>query len=485
MLRLSGADTVLLLTETATCPQHTLKIAIVDPSEATLPTTFASFRDQMRDAVARLEPLRWHVVRAPGDLAHPAWIDAPVEDLDRHLHCVTLPAPGGSGELCAVVSRITAQPLPRDRPLWEIWYVEGLADGRVAYVAKVHHALADGVSSGELLAAAFTTEPPETPIPGTVFETPPDRRTQWRIVGRELAGMARRFPPLLVHTMRAAQRVRRLRRTVGHAGQATPFAGPHTRLDAPLTPRRAFAYEAFDLATIKDIAHATGTTVTEVVVASVGGALRRYLAAHGELPVETLTAAVPVSVRGPEEQPAWGTHVASWYLPLGTDLADPLERLRTVSARARDARAELEASDPQLQHEWAEYWRLFRLVTLGLPRVVRRWSGHPSYNVIVSTVRASEQPLMRDGSRLVQLVSVGPLVEGIGLNVTAWSYAGEMTFALLACADHVDDIWHLVAALRASIDELIAATEPTPPPGQWAPHSDGVARPHPHRERRE
>ena len=459
MRRLNGADTVLLLTETDTCPQHTLKIAIVDPSGSTEPVGFATFREQMRDAVTRLEPLRWRLVRAPGDLAHPAWIDAPVDDLDPHLHHVTLPAPGGRRELCALVSAITEPVLARDRPLWEIWFVDGLEGDRIAYVAKVHHALADGVSSGELLASAFAPGGPEAgPGVATPAETPPDRRAQWRAVGRELAGMARRFPPLLAHTVRAAGRTRRLQQAIGRVGQSKPFSGPHTRLDEPLTARRTFAYEQFPLATVKAIAHAAGTTVTVVSVAAVGGALRRYLADRGELPADTLTATIPVSVRDPEEQSTWGTHVASWYLTLGTDIADPVERLRVVAAQSEDARAELEISDPQLQHEWAEYQRLFRMVTLGLPRVVRRWWGRPSYNAIVSTVRAFPEPLTRDGTELVELVSVGPLVEGIGLNVTAWSYAGTMTFALLACADHVDDIWTLADALRASVDELAAAT---------------------------
>jgi WS/DGAT/MGAT family acyltransferase len=463
--RLSGADTVLLLSERATCPQHTLKIAIVDPSGATGPVTFEAFRAQMRDAVTRLEPLRWQLVRAPGDLAHPAWIDTPVTELDRHLHHATLDAPGGPRELCTLVGTITEPLLARDRPLWEIWYVDGLAEGRIAYVAKVHHALADGVASGELLAMAFASDsPPVAPGAGSgTGETVPDRAARWWAVAREVAEMVRRFPRLLAHTVRVGLRGHRVRRRLGHTGQAKPFRGPHTRLDAPLTRRRAFAYETFDLATIKGIAHATGTTVTEVAVAAVGGALRAYFAARDELPAATLTGAIPVSVRDAAAPTTWGTHVATWYLPLGTDVADPLARLRTVSARAREARASLEATDPQLQHAWAEYWRLFCAFTLGLPRLVRWWSGRPSYNAIVSTVRASAEPLERDGARLVQLVSVGPLVEGIGLNVTAWSYAGAMTFALLACADHVDDIWDLAAALRASVDELAAASASSGP----------------------
>jgi WS/DGAT/MGAT family acyltransferase len=453
--RLSGADTVLLRTETDTCPQHTLKIAIVDVTGATDPVTFAAFRRQMREAVKRLEPLRWRLVRTPWDLGHPSWVETAVEDLDAHLHHLTLPEPGGRRELCAAVSTITELPLAPGRPLWEVWFVDGLESGRVAYVAKVHHALADGLSSGELLAAAFTTTAPTAA--GDAFpvtDVEPDRSDQWRTARREVAAMTRRLPGLLVHTIGAARRARRFRRVIGREAHAKPFAGPHTRFDAPLTTRRAFAYESFDLMTVKAVGRAHGATVTEVILAMVGAALRHYLIARGELPARTLTATVPVSVRRPEERFTWGNRVASWYLPLGTDVADPVARLRAISVHARDAREELAISDPELQHEWAEYWRLFSLVTVGLPRLVRRFSGRPSYNVIVSSIKASERQLARDDARLVQLVSVGPLVEGIGVNFTAWSYAGELTVALLTCADHVDDVWDLATGLRAGLEEL-------------------------------
>ncbi len=266
-----------------------------------------------------------------------------------------------------------------------------------------------------------------------------------------------RFPKLLVQTVAAGIRTRRFRRRDGREVSAKPFAAPHTCFDEPLTPRRAFAYESFDLATIKAIGRAGDASVTDVLLTMAGGALRRHLDDLGSLPVSTLTAAVPVSVRRPEERHSWGNRVASWYLPLATDIAEPLDRLRIVSAGSQRARAELAATGPELQHAWADYWRLFRLATLGIPTLVSRVIGRPSYNVIVSSVRAADTPLYRHGARLEQLVSVGPLVEGIGVNFTAWSYAGELTVAILACADHVDDIWDLAGALRTSYEELVAA----------------------------
>ncbi len=458
--RLSGADSLFIFNETPAHPQHTLKIAIVDPTSAVVPVTFDAFHQQMREAVDLLEPLRWLLVPSPANLGHPSWVETTVEDLATHLHRLTLPPPGGRRELCAAISGIAELPLDRTRPLWEVWFVDGLRGGGIAYVAKIHHAVADGISSGELLAAAFTAEPGETPIAdhSAVADRFPTRREQWHETLGEIAEMTRRLPRLLAQTMIVARRARRFRRGAGRDAHAKPFAGPHTCFDAPLTPRRAFAYESFDLAAVKAVGRAHGASVTDVLLAMAGGALRRYLLDRGGLPDRTLTAAVPVSVRGADEHHTWGNRVASWYLPLATDVVDPLDRLRAVSTSAHDARAELAATDPELQHAWAEYWRLFRLVTFGLPRVVRRFVRRPSYNAIVSSVRASGAPLYRHGARLDRLISVGPLVEGIGINFTAWSYAGELTVAILVCADHVDDVWDLARALRSDYDELLSAS---------------------------
>ena len=244
-----------------------------------------------------------------------------------------------------------------------------------------------------------------------------------------------------------------------------PFKGPHTRFDEPLTANRELAYETFDLAAVKRVSHAFEASVNDVMLAMAAGALRSYLDDRGELPAAPLTAAVPVSIRRPDEMSAWGNRVASWYVSLATDVENPADRLREIVRSTREARAELEATDPGLQHAWAEYWRMFRLVTFGVPKLVRPFIGRPSYNAIVSSVPGPAVPLYRHGARLVHMISMGPLVEGLGVNFTGWSYAGEMTIAVMACREHAPDIWDLAAALRTSLDELIALVAEPPPRG--------------------
>lgn len=464
MRRLAGADSLFIFNENRARHQHTLKIAVVDPAGADMPVTYTALRDQIREALPLLEPFRWKLVRVPLDLGHPYWIDAPDLDLDYHVQRVAVPAPGGPREFAEVISRIASIGLERDRPLWQVWFVEGLADGQVAYVAKVHHALADGMASERLLAEAFAGRPDHTPMgAGEALESEP-APGWWRLLGLGIVDMMRMLvalPILVLHTARAARRGRAHAR--GRKGASTkPFAGPHTRFDEPLTPHRWLAYEIFDLAQIKKVGHAFGASVNDVMIAMASGALRTYLQAHGELPDASLTAAVPVSVRRPDEERTWGNRITTWYVTLATDVEDAVTRLQMVTRSTHLARTETDATDPRMQHAWAEYWRLFRIVTLGVPKMARPFVGRPSYNAIVSSVPGPTGPVYRHGARLVHMISMGPLMEGIGVNFTGWSYAGEMAIAVMACREYAPDIWELAGALRTSLDELVAASEVHP-----------------------
>jgi len=465
MRRLAGADSMFIFTETAARHQHTLKIAVIDPVGADAPVSHAALREQICEALPLLEPFRWRLVRVPFDVGHPYWIDAPDLDLDYHVQRMTVREPGGAHELAEAISSIASVGLDRNRPLWQVCFVDGLADGCVAYVTKVHHALADGMASAGLLADVFGDRRDLTPMPESDVLRADVVPGRLRLLVFGIADMLRmlvELPALLLRTGRAVGRARRRVRAGGDAA-AKPFSGPHTRFDESLTPNRSLAYETFELADVKRVSRAFDATVTDVMLAMAAGALREYLNGRGELPDAPLTAAVPVSIRKTDERPAWGNRVASWYVTLATDVTDPVARLDAIVRGTRAARGELEAMDPELQHAWAEYWRLFRLVTFGVPRAVRPFIGRPSYNAIVSSVPGPPAPLYRHGARLVKMISMGPLVEGIGVNFTGWSYAGEMTVAVMACREYAPDIWELAAGLRTSLDQLIAAAAARPP----------------------
>ncbi len=463
MRRLSGADSLFIFNETPARHQHTLKVAVVDPTDADAEVTYEALRDQISEALPILEPYRWRLARVPFDLGHPYWLESTDLDLGYHVRHLACAAPGGPQELSEVISQIASVGLSRDHPLWQIWFVDGLSNGCVAYVAKMHHALADGLASKRLLEETFATEPGHTPMGdhGSLPAEPsPGRPRLLALALTDIARMIWRLPTLLWRTAQGARRNRARVRAGGDPGVG-PFRGPHTRFDAPITAARQLAYETFDLAAMKTVGRAFGATVTHVMLAMSAGALRRYLDQHDELPAASLTATVPVSVRRPDEERTWGNRVASWYLSLATDVDDPVARLHTIVRGARAARGELDAMGPELQHDWAEYWRLFRFATFGVPHAARRFIDRPSYNAIVSTVTGPTAPIYRHGARLVKMISMGPLVEGIGINFTGWSYAGEVTIAVMACREQAPDIWELAAGLRASLDELVAAAAAT------------------------
>ena len=413
----------------------------------------------MREALPLLDPFRRRLVTIPLNIAHPYWADVDHVDLDYHIRRCTLPSPGGPHDLAEAISTIASAGLDRNRPLWQLWFVEGLAGGHAAYVAKVHHSLADGMSSARLLAEVAAERADTTPMSPTrdlVGEPVPGRTRMFGWGLRDLFRLLLNLPALLLRTWHYS-RALHARTRAGEPRAAKPFAGPHTRFDRALTPNRVFAYETFALADLKDVAKAFDAHVTDVVVAMASGALRRYFARHGELPDRSLTAAIPISVRTPEEEREWGNRIASWYVPLATDVDDPVDRMGAIVRGTRAARAELDATDPELQHRWAEYWRLFRLATFAFPKMARPFLHRPSYNVIVSTVPGPSRPLFRHGARIVHVISMGPLVEGIGINFTGWSYAGEMTIAVMACREHAPDLWDITADLRASLEELHVA----------------------------
>lgn len=458
MRRLAGADAYHLREESRVQHMHTMKIAVLDPSTAPEPLVFEPLRELAARGIPHIPPFRWQLVEAP--FGRPVWIDAPDLDLDYHVRRAAVPSPGGSAELDEVVAYIASTGLERDRPLWQLWFVEGLERGRVAYVMKMHHSIADGVASAKILTDTFEEspvvgdEPPEQLPPA---EPRPGRARL--LVGnlRYLASLLAAFPDLLKRSLHAV-RVVRERKAAGVAAVA-PFSGPSTRFDRPLTPHRCFATVTVPLSDLKAVKNAFDCTINDVFVAMAGGALHRYLERHGELPDKPLTASVPVSVRRDDEQDDYGNRVVTWAVSTASHLADPVERLAAVCESTRAARENQEAKGQRFGFEWMEYYPLWELGARKMSRLGQRLLKRPPYNVIVSNVPGPRVPLYMHGARLASLQSVGPLVAGQGLNLTAWSYVDDFTIGVLACREHVPDVRELAGAFPDALEELKLAAE--------------------------
>ncbi|HEX9767181.1 MAG TPA: wax ester/triacylglycerol synthase family O-acyltransferase [Nitriliruptorales bacterium] len=465
MERLSGLDAGFLYMETPSWHQHTLKIGIVDASTSPGGYSFAKAKEELGRRLHLLPPFRRRVVPIPGDFHHPVWIDDPDFDIERHVFQARLPAPGGDRELDDLIGQMASQPLRRDRPLWEMWVVEGLVSGEVAFVTKVHHSIADGVAASAMLANVMSPDPdPDVPIP---VERPSRRRRlppRWALLLEAFldhVGQLFRLPALLIDT------AKRLRDLVVHQ-KASITRTPRPILDAPrtifngaLTPRRSFARASLPFADFREVRRHLDVTVNDVVLAVVGRAVAGWLRDRGELPTRSLLAAVPTSADAVTDVTRlWGNNVSNLFATLATDVADPAAQLQRIHDVMVESKKTQELLGPQMMFNWVQYtppgpyrWAI---------RQYSRFRGAdrhpPPINVIVSNVPGPRAPLYLAGARLTGLYSVGPILEGVGLNVTVWSYLDQMNFSAITCPQLIGDLHEITDRFRGALDELLEAT---------------------------
>jgi WS/DGAT/MGAT family acyltransferase len=229
-----------------------------------------------------------------------------------------------------------------------------------------------------------------------------------------------------------------------------PLTGPATHFNRWPLRERIYADVTVPFADIKAIKEATGRTVNEVFVTLCGGAIRRYLADHGEVPERCLNCAHPVSLRQPEERDNFGNRTSYWYVSLGTDIDDPIERLQAVK-KSLDAAREWAKGDVELFAVWQDYYTLFGTLTLGSLTLAERLTKRPAFNAIVSNVRGP-QPLSLQGAPVVAVRSMGPVTRVLGLNMTAWTYGENFSVGLHSCRDFMPDLRRLAGHLCDELD---------------------------------
>jgi diacylglycerol O-acyltransferase len=468
--RLTGLDAGFLYMETPTLHMHTLKISVVDPSDVPGGYSFRRFKDVLEQRLHLLPPFRRRLVEVPLRLHHPVWIEDPDFDLTQHVRRVGCPAPGGMREFAELVSDIASRQLPRDRPLWEIWVVEGLEGDRIAFVAKIHHCVADGVAAASLLANVALDIPAQPSGDGWRAEAVPDRwdllRDALRDLGRELSG----FPRLLATTLRNMARVRRRRRETDLT-PPLPFDAPNTHFNTSLTAHRSFTMASLSLEDVKKVKDAFGASVNDVVLAIVAGALRVYLYERGELPGKPLVAGVPVSTAA-EPDRLGGNAVSNMFTALRTDIEDPVERLIAIRDVTKAAKELHNVLGAEMLKDWSEITppRPFAWFMRWYSRRDLASKHRPPINLVVSNVPGPTSPMSIADARIVALYSMGPILEGIGLNVTVWSYVDSINFGLVSCPEFAPDLWALTDALSDELAVLVKRAEsdtgsPRPSPG--------------------
>ncbi len=459
METMTGLDAKFLYSETPTAHMHTVKVAVSNVSVLDGGFCYDAFLEVLEQQLRRLPPFRRRAVPVPLGLGHPVWVEDPEFDLRRHVSRRVLDEPGGDRELAAAVAEFSGIALARDRPLWELLVVEGLAGGRMAVVAKLHHAVADGSAAVALLQSVVrgnsfkASEEPDAdlwrpePIPG--------RRQLFKMAAHDHLTRWKGLPRLAVQSVRGARASEIRRRSFAVKPPLPLHHIPKTSFNVSLTPGRTFAMTSLPLADLKAIRRAAGTTLNDVYLAVCAGALRRYLSDRGELPARPLVASVPVST-DPNVARMSGNRVDNLYVGIGTDIADPRERLKhiyDVTTAAKEVRSLLghdlleqraDVIPPQIYRSIVRLWTRSHVAN----RV------HPPLNVVLSNVAGPRERIFFGSIELEALYSVGPILEGIGLNITAWSYEDVLGVSVLGSPASVPDPWLIIDALHDSLDEL-------------------------------
>jgi diacylglycerol O-acyltransferase len=465
MERFTGQDASFLYMETPSVHMHTLKVAVIDlPTNVPYADVFELVRVSMESKLHLVPRLRLRPVEVPGGLHHPVWVKDPNFNIGRHLYRAKISEPGGHREMDRAIAEIASTQLPRDRPLWETWLLEGLADGGIVLVTKIHHSLADGVASATMLAKVMNFEPDQDDLnalnPAWVPEPLPSRRRLLRDALHDQREQLGTIGPLVRRTVKGGVNVLQ---NIKYRAIAVPypFVTPRTVFNRSLSPQRSFASTALPLAELKAVKNAAGVTLNDVVLATIAGALDRFFEARGETLSKPLIASVPMAVATPGNAPRTaGNRVANLFTSLCNDVRDPLERLQKIHAVTSQSKEVQGQLGLETMMDWSEAapavayrWALGAFSHSGLSDIVP-----PPANLVISNVRGPDHPLYVAGARLRAIYSVGPAVEGIGLNITGWSYCGDLMFALIADAEAIPDPHSITDALRPALDDLIHAT---------------------------
>ena len=455
--RLSGLDVQFLLLEKPSVHYHVAGLSILDPS--TRPGGPDGFFDDLKKLFIERQHLiprfRQKVMFVPFGAGRPVWVDDPDFDLDFHFRKGALPKPGGRKELADYVQRIHSRPLDRSKSLWEIYYIEGLEDGHVAVLNKVHHAMIDGVSGMDIATILFDLGPepravepePYTPEPAPsprdlLFNTLREQVTHPVRTAISNVALAVRTPEIILQQVRQT--------VAGFGSILAAGAPPKSPFNRPVGPNRRFAMTEAPVSDFKVIKNALGGTVNDVVLATVAGALHRFLKRRGEATQGlSLRAMVPVSTRDESQKMALGNRVTSIFVDLPVGPMDAASRLRAITANTKDLKE---------SHQAVAAGALMNLGTWAPPTLhgmaARLVSRQRLLNLVISNVPGPQIPIYLAGAKLLATYPVMPLGETLALAIACTSLGGTMAFGITSDWDSMPDIEAFAMDMHNAILDL-------------------------------
>jgi diacylglycerol O-acyltransferase len=485
MKHLSALDATFLHLETPEMPMHVGALHLLDLPESLDGDFIDAIKRHIADRMHLATVFSKKLALMPLDIANPVWVDDDDVDLDYHIRQVSLPKPGTQAQLEAYVGRLHSSLLDRSRPLWEFYVFSGLASGQAGFYTKIHHAALDGQGAIVLAQALLDV----TPVPRAVTPPSPHDRAPYQPPVRSMLKAA-----LFDTVSQCAKLVKGVPTGLKvAAGLLTPARGedgkrhlgwpvklslaPKTPLNASITNQRVFATAKVDLKEALGVGKAFGATLNDVVMAIVSGAMRRYLDEHGALPVKSLVAAVPVSLRA-DGDTEMNNQVSLMLLSLCSDIDDPQARMRAIvkaSARMKKTMSNVKSIMPTDFPSLGVPWIMSGLVSMyGRSRLADTLP--PVANVVVSNVPGPRMPLYLAGARMTANFPVSIVTHGLALNVTVQSYNGALDFGMVACRRAVPDIALFAACMTDAHQELLALAAALTPAAAPAPAKKRAAR---------
>jgi diacylglycerol O-acyltransferase len=470
MKQLTGLDASFLYLETANAPMHISGLSIYDQSTA--PGGKVRFKDIIENTNNRLMGLpvmTQKLVNVPMNLDHPYWVTDGAYDPEFHIRHIALPKPGDWRQLCIVISRLHARPLDRAHPLWELYIIEGLDNvegvpkGSFAMFSKTHHAAIDGTSGMELTAAThdLSADYNRAHKAATVsVDSQPSAlemviRSQYNSIRKpfHLFSVARNTVPGLAKVVAGLSK--------GQLSRVKDI--PRTRFNGSVSPHRVFDAINVPLEDVKTIKNSVpGATVNDAAITIVGGALRKYLQAHDELPEHSLAAMAPVNVRSDKDKTG-GNIVATMTVQVRSDVADPLERLHAVHESSSKAKELTNAIGAKTMTDYSQF--IPATLTAQAARLAGRWGlmnrMSPQFNCVITNVPGPPIPLYNTGAKMVANYGTGPVQDGLGLFHVISSYCGQFVISATSCRVMMPDPGFYRECLQASFDELLAAATAT------------------------
>lgn len=470
MEQLSGQDASFLYFETPHAPMHVGSFSIYDPSTA--PGGFVRFKDILHHIESRLHlsrAFRQRLVEVPLNLDHPYWIQDAF-DLEFHVRHIALPKPGDWRQLCIQVARLHARALDMTKPPWEMYVIEGLdnvegvPEGSFAVLMKIHHAMIDGMSGSEITAYIHDIEPDpkDKPTPQP-FEPEPQPNPLELLARANFNTTTQPFRWMEVMS-RSMPGMARLTQGFGTSEIRPTKIAPRTRFNGQITSHRVVDGKSFALDDIRAIkAGLEGATVNDVIITIIGGALRKYLEHHGDLPNDSLIAMAPISVRSEGEKGAAGNQVSAMTVEVGSHIADPVERLKYVYDSTSNSKAMTKAVGARNLSDYSQFipsqlaGLASRLMTSPAIRSMTE-SAQPVFNTTITNVPGPQTPLYFAGAELVRFNGLGPITDGMGIIHPIFSYMGQISVSFTSCREVMPDPEVYAGFLQESFDELKSAT---------------------------